>query len=75
MTAFISIAGAIILLLLSPAIMGLVDIWCWTMLGYTASGTNWIDHRVVSAFLMAALAGLVFIASCGIISHAPNDVK
>jgi hypothetical protein len=74
MTAFISIAGSIILLLLSPAIMGLVDIWCWTMLGHTVSGTNWIDGRVVASFIMAALAGLVVIAVCGIISGVERGV-
>lgn len=75
MTTFISIAGAIILLLLSPAIMGLVDIWSWTMLGHTVSGTNWIGDRIVSAFLMAALAGLVVIAVCGIIEGVARDMK
>jgi hypothetical protein len=59
---------------LTPAIVGIVDIWCWTVLGHTVSGTNWIDSRVVSAFLMAALAGLVLAAVCGIISGVERSV-
>ena len=75
MTAFISIAGSLILLLLTPAIVGMVDIWCWTVLGHTVSGTTWIDGRVVASFIMAALAGLVIVAVCGIISSVARDVK
>ena len=74
MKTFFGIAGAIIFLLLTPAIVGMVDIWCWTVLGHTVSGTNWIDGRVVASFIMAALAGLVVIAVCGIISGVERGV-
>ena len=75
MTAFISFAGSLILLLLTPAIVGLVDIWCWTMLGHSASGIDWNEPRVVASIMMAALAGFAFLASCAIVSNIAKDVK
>jgi hypothetical protein len=75
MKTFIFIAGNVILLLLTPAIVGLVDIWCWTMLGHSASGIDWNEPRVVASIMMAALAGFAFLASCAIVSDIAKDVK
>jgi uncharacterized sodium:solute symporter family permease YidK len=74
MKTFFGVSATIILLLLTPAIVGLVDIWCWTMLGHSASGIDWNEPRVVASIMMAALAGFAFLVSCAIVSNLERGV-
>lgn len=38
-----------------PAAVGIVDAWCYTLLGAQATGLDWTGGRAVTAYLSAAV--------------------
>lgn len=59
MTRLLKVAlGVLALLLLTPTIVGMIDAWCWTILGHQASSIKWSEGRAAIASSMLVLGVL-----------------
>ena len=49
------------ILLAVPAVLGIVDVWSWTVFDRKVSGLDWTDGRGLAALAMAGASGLLAI--------------
>ena len=56
---------ALAAVLMVPAVVGLVDAWCWTLLGRTMSSVEWGEGRVWVAWMFAAIGFVSLLPTIG----------
>lgn len=68
MRALFYLFAALTALFLSPAIIGLVDMWAWIVLGVQVTGTHWEIGRVTLTYFLLLPSVL-----CMVVAMAARD--